>query len=265
MSRHIRSLRLGSGGNRGRDLLQRGLTAERRRKVPPILRAGLRGLAAGKRIENRFEGFRREILVGVLADQHHRSVDACAQAFDLLPGEIPIGGDMERLVVNPVLAHLFERLATPQQAWRGTTPLHVGLTADRLQQEHRIESRHLQNTDMRHAEEVGHVFDRLARGPPSHLFLGAPQQRDDRRGLAALGIFGDLLFCPGKILRRKGEAFGLLFGGREAADGHGSPVRSGNGEKHGHRPRSALPTNDGPSSAATATVIPGGSSVIAPS
>src|ERR1700687_3272294 len=87
------------GGMVDRRVDQRGIAAERGGILPSILRAGLRGLAARQRIEDLLEGCRREVLIGVAADQDHRGVDAAAQALDLLPGEIAVRRDVGLIVM----------------------------------------------------------------------------------------------------------------------------------------------------------------------
>ena len=186
---------------------------------------GLRLLAAGDGVEHLLEGLRGQILVGVAADQHDRGVDAGAEALDLLPGEIAVGGDVELVVVDAPLADLFDLLPAAQQAGRGAAPLDVGLAADRLEQEHRVEGRDLEHADLRHAEHFGDVLDRLLRQPAAVLLLRPPQQRDHRGGLAALRILRDLALRPVEIRRREGEFLRLQFGRREAADGHASALR----------------------------------------
>src|SRR3546814_13493708 len=62
------------------------------RRIPTIdLRADLRLLAAGERIEQRLHPGGIEILVEIVVDLHHRRVDAGAEAFDLDPGEQAVG------------------------------------------------------------------------------------------------------------------------------------------------------------------------------
>src|SRR5262249_33900163 len=73
---------------------------------------------------------------------------------------------------------------------------------------------------MREPELIGDGADRGFRQPAARLVLGAPQQRDDRRGLPPRWIFADLLFRPGAILRREGETLRLHFGRGETTDGH---------------------------------------------
>src|SRR5258708_33210643 len=91
---------------------------------------------------------------------------------------------------------------------------------------------------------LGAFLDAFAGRPPAGLPWGPPQDRDHGRGLPALRIFGDLPLRPGEILRREGEARGLLFGRGEAADGH--QISS-------------------PRNAATETARPGGSRTMSPS
>src|SRR5215475_3029413 len=99
----------------------------------------------------------------------------------------------------------------------------MGFAADRLKQEHGVEGCDFKHPDMWHAEEVGDIFDRLAGRPASGLLLSTPENRDHGGGLSALGIFGDLLLRPGKILCREDEALWLLFGRSKAADRHSIP------------------------------------------
>ena len=238
---------------------ERRVAADRRRELPAVLRAGLRRFAARERIEHLLEGFRRQILIGVLADQDHRSIDAGSQALDLLPGEIAVGGDMERLVIDAPLAHLFDLLAAAQQARRRAAPLHMGLAADRLEQEHGVEGRDLEHADLRHAEQLGDAFDRLLRQPAAVLLLRPPQHRQHRGSGAAFRVVRDLALGPVEILRRKGKLLRLNVGGGEAADGHyrtqsGSFLRRA-GRALISRPPTLRP-DDGPSNARTGTAIP---------
>ena len=118
-----------------------------------------------------------------------------------------------------VVAELDQLVGAAQHARRGAAELDVELP-DRRQIEHGVEGRDLERADLRHAEEIGDVLDRLLRQPAAGLLLRAPQQRDDRGGLPALRIFGDLALGPIEILGREGEALGLDRGIGEAADGH---------------------------------------------
>jgi hypothetical protein len=77
-----------------------------------------------------------------------------------------------------------------------------------------------QRADVRHAQHLGDIADRGFRQPAVVLLLGTPQQRNDRRLLAAVGIARDHLLGPSQIVRREGEFLGLLFGRCEAAIGH---------------------------------------------
>ena len=72
---------------------------------------------------------RGQILVGVVPDQHHRRVDAGAEALDLLPGEIAVGGDVQRIVMDAALADVEDRLRAAQHAGRGAADLHVRLAS----------------------------------------------------------------------------------------------------------------------------------------
>src|SRR5262249_2561556 len=79
-----------------------------------------------------------------------------------------------------------------------------------------------QRADVRHAEEVADMADRRFRQPAAMLFLCAPEQRNDRRLLAAFRIFGDFLFRPGEIRLVKGEILRLHFRGCKATNTHRS-------------------------------------------
>ena len=194
--------------------------ADRRGKLPVDLRAGLDGRPLGEAIEHLFETFSRKVLVGVVPDQHHRRVDAGAEALDLLPRKIAVGRDVERVVMDALLADVENGVSAAQPARRRAADLHMGLLPARLQQEHGVERRHFQRADMRHAEHLGHVPDRRLRQPATVLFLRTPKQRDDRRLLAARRILRNLLLRPRGILRREGEFLRLNIGRGKAADGH---------------------------------------------
>src|SRR5712671_2673007 len=201
-------------------ILQSGVAAEWSGELPSVLRAGLWGFASGDRVEHLLEGLRGQVLVGILADLDNRGVDAGAQAFDLLPGEIAVGGYVKGLMVDAPLANLLKLLAAAQQARRRAAPLDVGFATSRLEQEHGVEGCDFEHPDRRHAEQISDVFDRLARRPAAALLLGTPQDRDHSRSLPALRVFRDLPLRPVEILRREREARGLQFGRGEAADGH---------------------------------------------
>ena len=66
-------------------------------EMPADLRAGLAARRA-RSVEQRLEALRRQVLVGVGADLHHRRVHAGAEALDLLPGESAVGREVMRLV-----------------------------------------------------------------------------------------------------------------------------------------------------------------------
>ncbi len=112
-----------------------------------------------------------------------------------------------------------QRVRAAQPAGRRAAQLHMEF-ADRREIEHRVEGRDLEHADIRHAEQLGDMLDRLLRQPAAGLLLRAPQQRDHRRLLAAFRIFRDLLLRPGEILRREGEVLRLQMRFGEAADGH---------------------------------------------
>ena len=66
------------------------------------------------------------------------------------------------------------------------------------------------NPDEGHAEHRRHIFHGGSRQPAVVLFLGAPQQWDNRRCLTAFGIFGDLRVRPRKVVGREFKAGGLV-------------------------------------------------------
>ena len=121
---------------------------------------GFTGLPLGEAVEHLLEAFRGQVLVGVVPDQHHRRVHAGAEALDLLPGEIAVRRDVQRIVVDALVADLEQRLGAAQHARRGAADLDVRLLADRREQEHGVEGRDLERADVRHAEHVGDVPDR---------------------------------------------------------------------------------------------------------
>ena len=121
-----------------------------------------------------------------------------------------------------LLADLDQVAGAAQPARRGAADLDMGLLADRLQLEHRVEGRDLEHADIGHVEQVGDGADRGFRNPALVLLLRPPQDRDHRRGLAAGRIFRDLRFRPREILVREREARGLQFLRCKTADGHRS-------------------------------------------
>src|SRR6476619_6351187 len=92
------------------EFLEGRRSAYRARGLPADLGARLGRLAAGEAVEHLLEQLRRQVLVGVLEDLDHRCVGACAETLDLLPGEVAVGGQMMRIVIDAPLAHLDQRL-----------------------------------------------------------------------------------------------------------------------------------------------------------
>ena len=125
---------------------------DRHRRLPPVLRAGLGRLAALESVEQRLENLRRQVLVGVLRHLDHRRVHAGAEALDLLPGEIAVGGDVMLIVMDALAADVDQVARAAQHAGRRAADLDVRLRADRLEMEHRVEGRDLEHADLRHAE-----------------------------------------------------------------------------------------------------------------
>src|SRR5215510_4740778 len=199
---------------------QRGGAADRRRELAVDLRTRLGRAPGGKLVEDLGKAFRREVLVEIVVDLHHRSVDAGAQALDLDPRELPIGRDMH-LLADAIAAHLLEVIGAAQLAWRGAAELHVP-APDRRQVEHGVERRDLEHADMRQAQHVGDIADRRFRHPAARLLLRPPQQRDHGRRLPTVGILCDLPARPGEILGCEGELLRLDGFVGEAADAHRS-------------------------------------------
>src|SRR3954463_3354472 len=125
------SLQLATRDHASGDLLQRGRPTSRRRELTAVLRTGLGRIARSKAIEHLAEAFLRQILIGVLADQHHRRIHAGTEALHLFPAEIAVLGLMEGLVMDAVLADVDQILGAAQAARRGAADLDVGLLADR--------------------------------------------------------------------------------------------------------------------------------------
>src|SRR5436305_1857813 len=98
ISSRPRSLQL-RGDHASGDLLQRGRSIDRRRELAAVLRTGLGRIAGSKAVEHLAKAFLGQILIGVLADHHHRRVHAGAEALDLLPAEIAVLGEMEGIVM----------------------------------------------------------------------------------------------------------------------------------------------------------------------
>ena len=127
----------------------------RARGLAPDLRPRCRRLPLGVAVEDLFEQRGRQVLVGVLADLHHGRVGTHAQALDLLPGEIAVGRNVVRVVVDAALAHLHQRLAAAQHAGRGAAHPHVRFASDRGQLEHGVERGDLVDADVGHVQHVG--------------------------------------------------------------------------------------------------------------
>src|SRR5262245_25419579 len=197
---------------------ERGGAADRGRELAIDLRAGLDLLAGSEVIQDSGERFRREVLVVVVVDLRHRRVHAGAQALDLDPGQLAVGGHV-LLFADAVMAEPDQLVGAAQHAGRGATELDVKFS-DRLQVEHGVEGRDLESADVRHAKQVRDVLDRLLRQPAAGLLLRAPQQWNNRGDLPALRILVDLLLGPIEILRREGEASGLQLGRGETTNGH---------------------------------------------
>src|SRR6266403_4560594 len=136
------------------EFLQRGRSAHWSRELSAILRSWFRSLAGGKAVQHLAEAFLGQILVGILPDQHHRRVHAGAKTLDFFPAEIAILGQMKGIVMDAALAHLDDIAGAAQPARRGAADLDVRLLADRLQLEHRIESRNLQRPNVGHVKQI---------------------------------------------------------------------------------------------------------------
>src|SRR3984885_8257428 len=197
---------------------QRVGAADRRRILPVDLRTRLRVSADGEIVEDSGQRFRRQVLVIVGIDLHHRGVDAGAETLDFGPGERTVPGGFV-LMADGLVQHFLQRIGTAQHARRGAAELHVE-APDRRQIEHGVEGRDFEYADLGHAKKLGRRFDGLLRQPAAALLLRAPQNRDYGGSLTPGRIFGDARLGPLQILRREGEARRLLFG--EAADGHRS-------------------------------------------
>ena len=110
---------------------------------------------------------------------------------------------------NLVLTHGHEVFGATNHARSSAANLNVGYRPDGFQLEHEIERCHFQSAHEREAEHICHAFNGGA-CQPAFLFLRTPQQRNNRAGLTAFGIFGDLRIRPRKIVGRKGKAGGLV-------------------------------------------------------
>ncbi len=88
--RRLRPARRAAVGLVERRIGQRGRPADRRRELPVDLRARLRDTAGGELVEDAAEALRRQVLVEIVVDLHHRGVDAGAQALDLDPRKLAV-------------------------------------------------------------------------------------------------------------------------------------------------------------------------------
>src|SRR5262245_54604435 len=110
-----------------------GIVLERRRptlwaaRLPADLGAGPGRLAFGEGVQHLLEQLGGEVLVGVLADLHHGSIRAHAEALHLLPGEIAALRQVVLLFMDAPLAHLDESFRAAQHARCGATHPHVRL------------------------------------------------------------------------------------------------------------------------------------------
>src|SRR6185369_8654958 len=104
-----------------------------------------------------------------------------------------------------------------------------------------------------HSEHLADMTDRGLRQPAAVLLLGAPQQRNDRRLLAAGRVFLDLLLRPGRILSREGKFLRLKMRVGQTTDGHNSSsVIPERGRQSGvHRSTSPNTISSEPSTADT--------------
>src|SRR5262245_13802272 len=123
-----------------------------------------------------------------------------------------------KLLADLLVAELDQLVGAPQYARRGAAHLDVE-RPDRREIETGLEGRALPRADLRHAEQIGDVLDRLLRQPAAGLLLRPPQDWQDGGGLPPFGIFGDLALGPIEILRGEGEALGLERRLGEATDG----------------------------------------------
>src|SRR5262245_34387172 len=98
------------------DVFQRRCAARRARRLASCLRAGLHRLALPQRVEQLLEQLRIEIFEDILADLHDGSVRAAAEALDLLPGEASVLRQLVRVLGDPLLADLDQRLRPAQHA-----------------------------------------------------------------------------------------------------------------------------------------------------
>ena len=127
--------------------------AENARSIcgPGLIDCAVAGL---ERVDDFLEALDRQVLIGVVADHDHRRVDAGAEALDLFPAQRAVVVDVERIVVDPVLADGEQILGAAQHAGRRAADHDVGLGAHRLQQELRVERRDFEHADIGHAQHA---------------------------------------------------------------------------------------------------------------
>jgi len=114
-----------------------------------------------------------------------------------------------RFLGDLFLADRHQILGAADHAGSGATDLHVGNGSGRDQLEHEVKGGNFKNADIGHAQHIRDIFNR-GLGDPAFLLLGTPQQRNNRRGLTPLGVFGELRFGPLLVVGREGKAFGLF-------------------------------------------------------
>src|SRR5688572_5378955 len=131
--------------------VQGGGAADRLGRVAPDLRTGLRFLAAAQRLDELLGHGAIEVFIEVLADLEHRRVDAGAKTLDFHPAELSVGGQRVRLRMDMLLARVDEIGRAAQPAGRRRADLYQ-MVADRMQIEHRVESRDLEHAHVGHAE-----------------------------------------------------------------------------------------------------------------
>src|SRR4029079_431070 len=197
-------------------LLGRGCAADGRRQLAVDLRTRLYLLTRCEIVQDLAYAVTRQLLVIVVIDLCHRRIHAGTKAFNLHPGEFAVLSDLT-LIADPLAADLLEIVGAAQPAWRRAAKLPVEF-ADRPQIEHRVESRDLERANVRHSKKFSDMPDRSFRQPAARLLLRAPEHRNNRRLLTALGIFRDLFLRPGKVVLAEGKILRLHFGRCEAAD-----------------------------------------------
>src|SRR6185437_4741159 len=198
------------GALRGRRFEQcRGATFGRG-ELPLDLGARLDRLAVARaeRFDDALEAFDGEVFVGVVADHDHRGVDAGAKALGFFPAQLAVRRNFERIVRDLVPADVQEIAGAAQHARGRAANDDVGIAADGLQQELRVEGRDFEDADIGHAQHRGDGLDG-GPGDPALLLLRAPQDGDHGRLLPAGRVARDDLFRPRLIFGRESEAGGL--------------------------------------------------------